>query len=71
MIQFRIFLIRKDPRKHGPGFHSTAGNRRINRVIHQPFGVCSRFESAESQVIVPWDHGKLSVLFVQIVIVDH
>ena len=71
MIQFRVFLMIEYPCKHRPGIDRAAGNRGVYGVVDQSRSAAAGFKTTEGEVVIPWDHGKLSVLFVQIVIMDH
>ena len=67
----RIRLVLKNPVHHRPAVRAAAGgNGGIDRRIDLSGGVPA-LEGAESQIIVPGNHGQQAVLLVQVVVVDH
>ena len=70
MIQLGVTFIRHNPVPHGAILTRAAGHRRINRGIDGALPIAA-LEGTKCQIVVPRDHGHLTVFFVQIVVVDH
>ena len=66
-----VFLAVKNPGKHRTRIHRSAGNGRINRIVYEIRSAARGLKAAERQIIVPWNHGKLSVFFIEIIVVNH
>ena len=71
MVQLSIALVLENPGQHGPGVHRSAGDRRVDGIVDQGGSVRAADKAAEGQIIVPRDHGKHTVLLVEVVVVDH
>ena len=71
MIQLRVSVTPKYPCEHWPGIDRAAGYGCVDRIIDKPCGIASGLEGAESQIIIPGNHGELSVFLIQIIVVDH
>ena len=69
VVQLGVFLAAEDPVDHGP-VAAGDGQGRIDVVVDGAGGAVA-LEGAEGQIVVPGDHGKLALILVQIVIVDH
>ena len=65
MIFRCIRFIREDPRLHRP-----VGKHRVDVVVHRRIRVIA-LERPEREVIVPRDHRQLSILLIEIIVVDH
>ena len=69
MVQFSICFAAEDPVDHGSVIAGN-GQGRINVIIYGISGPVA-LEGAEGQAVVPGNHGKLTLILVKVIIVDH
>ena len=70
MVKVCVLLIFKNPSNHGSVLDASARNRRVNGIVYEGGCIACRLESPEGKVVIPWYHLHLTVLFIEIIVVN-